>query len=381
MKMTRFSSYSFGEARTGLGQLVNFSLSSQNRERNSRIIKAVLRRLVRHIDVYATRKVENLSHGSFGRYTRYDITQHQYAGSRGGYIEILEIKNPPDGRWPFVIYEYRPERESHFSEWENLAMAEKAWNKYIQSPYNTKLAEMEGCRRFIQCDLLTPWFYAVGEQSLVGDYAFPEGFQEDPVFAFGKRFVVTDYQGQISVKTCMGCRFLDYMEDRHSGMWSQGKKRVIKRVVYWDDGSTWSDLPGNKSEREPRLLRDDELWITEAWEQFQAMLSGEITEFSIPFIGGQKFTGKVTSDKVKAHQAEGEYLATVTISGRNVPLTGSFSFSPTPEIPDAVTCIQKRLSLEPGEKIERIEIKEYRTPDLPKGQKRKRWSGVFFRGP
>ncbi|MCW1888809.1 MAG: hypothetical protein KIH67_004660 [Candidatus Moranbacteria bacterium] len=379
--MTRFSSYSFGEARTGIGQLVHFSLPSKNRERSARIIKAVLRRLVRHIDIYATKPVTNVTHGGYGRYTRYNMTQHQYAGSRGGYIEILEIQDAPDDRWPFVIYEYRPERESHFSEWETLALAEKAWNKYIQDPYKTKLQEMEGCKRLVRCGPLTPWFYAVGEQSLVGDYAFPEGLQDDPVFVVGKRFVVTDYQGQVSIKTCMGCRFFDYMEDRYSGMWSRDKKRVIKRVVYWDDGSTWSDLPGNKSEREPRLLRDDELWVTEAWEQFQAMLSGEVTEFSIPFIGGRKFTGKISSDKTTAHQAEGEYLATVTVSGRSEPLAGSFSFTPTLEIPDAVTYIQKGLKLKPGERIERIEIKDCQPPNLPKGQKKRRWSGVFFRGP
>lgn len=379
--MTRFSSYGFGEARTGIGQLVHFSLPSKNRERSARIIRAVLRRLVRHIDIYATKPVTNMTHGGYGRYTRYNMTQRDYAGGGGGYIEVLEILNPPEERSPYVIYDYRANGGSSFSEWDTLEAARQAWSHYWRNTQGVKLEKQPGFKRLVQCGPLTPWFYAVGEQSLVGDYAFPEGLQDDPVFVIGKRFVVTDYQGQVSIKTCMGCRFLDYMEDRYSGMWSRDKKRVIKRVVYWDDGSTWSDLPGNKSEREPRLLRDDELWVTEAWEQFQAMLSGEVTEFSIPFIGGRKFTGKISSDKTTAHQAEGEYLATVTVSGRSEPLAGSFSFAPTLEIPDAVTYIQKGLKLGPEERIERIEIKDCQPPNLPKGQKKRRWSGVFFRGP
>ncbi len=379
--MKRFSSYGFGEARTGIGQLVKFSLPSEKRERNTRIIKAVFRRLVRHIDVYATKQVKNMTHGSYGRYTRYDMIQHQYAGSRGGYIEILEIENPPDERWPLVVYEYFPEGKTRFSEWENLESAKKAYDTYIRNPYKTKLDELPGFRLLIQCGALTPWFYAVGDQSLVGDYAFPEGLQDDPVFVIGKRVVVTDWQGQMAIKTCMGCRFLDYMEDQYTGMWSREKKRAIKRIVYWDDGSIWSDLPGNKSEPQPKPLRDDELWITEAWEQFQAALSGEVADFSIPFMGGKKFIGRIVSDKTVAHQVEGEYLATVTVSGRSEPMTGRFSFSPTPDIPDAVTCIQKKLKLEPGEIIEKVEIKDYQPPDLPKGQKKRRWSGVFFRGP
>ncbi len=236
------------------------------------------------------------------------------------------------------------------------------------------------CKRVVQCQLLTPWFYAVGDQALVGDYAFPDGLQDDPVFSIGKRFVVTDWEGKVSIKTCLGCRFLNYKEKGGTGDRFQ-ERQVVKRVVYWNDGTTWADNPGSKSaDKEPRPLRDDELWVSEALAQFQAFLSGEITNFSITLIGGQKFIGKLVTDKTKAHLAEGRYLASVVVSDRAEPLSGTVDFLPTPELPDVVSFIQSNMKLKPGQTIERIEIKDIKPPDvLPKDYKARRWSGVFFR--
>lgn len=368
--MKKFSSYSFGEARTGIGQLIKFS--APNEGKAFRIIKAVIRRYIRSIDIYATKEIKNMTHGSFGRYTRYDITQHDYAGGRGGYIEVLSIADPPEERNPYVIHDHRANGQSSFSEWESLEAARAAWSHYWRNTQEIKLEKQPGFKRLITCGLLTPWFYAVGDESLVGDYAFPDGLQDDPVFIVGKKFVVTDYEGRVSIKICMGCRFLNYSEK--GGNWDRYRERqVIKRVVYWDDGSTWSDLPGNKSEREPKPLRDDELWIVEAMEQFRELLSGHSTSFSLSLTDGTSFHGRISPNKTRGHTEPGEYLAIVTIKGEKKPRHGTVEFTPTEEYPDVVSFIRGKLKLAPGATIARIEVKR----DDKSGDTKK-WQGVFF---
>ncbi|MAF20785.1 MAG: hypothetical protein CMI55_03840 [Parcubacteria group bacterium] len=105
-KKKDFSSYTYGEARTGGGQLIKFTCEPEDVKK----IKSFLAENVRGIDVPVTGQVST-SHGTFGQYSRYKVVQHKYAGggygpSCGGCIEVLEIKNPPMSRHRIVIYEF-----------------------------------------------------------------------------------------------------------------------------------------------------------------------------------------------------------------------------------------------------------------------------------
>src|SRR3989344_5332267 len=111
-----------------------------------------------------------IAQGGFGSCTRYEVVQHDYAGGGSGYIEVLEIKNPPGGRWGIVINEHTRYKPSAFTEWETLEDARSAWEANWGSG-NTENAfpTLTGFKRRIACGELTPWIYAIGDEQLVGD--------------------------------------------------------------------------------------------------------------------------------------------------------------------------------------------------------------------
>jgi hypothetical protein len=151
-------SYRFGESVTRKGQAVNFTCSPNSFED----VKRFFQTYVRTVDVPTTGRV-NISHGSYGKYTRYDVAQHKYAGGGAGYIEVLEIKNPPDDRCGFVIYEYH-DGAGVFTEWETLENTEVAFeNTWSSRERVDQLNLSPGFKRRVPCGALTPWFYAVGD--------------------------------------------------------------------------------------------------------------------------------------------------------------------------------------------------------------------------
>jgi hypothetical protein len=362
----RFSSYTYGEGRTGTGQLVKFSCPPEELER----VKKFLKENVLAIDIPTTGRV-NVGHGGYGRYTRYDITQYKYAGGgnpgSGGFIEVLEIKNPPEGRWGIVIYEYNSHGGSVFSEWETLEDAinafENCWGGSIES--KEKFLTMPGLKRRVVCEALTPWFYAIGDEELIGDFTFPEGLQDDPIYRFGKQFVVFDHDGIPAVKTCMGTRFI---EDRYE---DYPHKEYHFRLVYWDDGSVWEEM--NDRSNPPRPIEEGEAWIAEAVARFRQLLAGKNTEFTINFTDGNKFVGRVVQKRVRSKCAEGEYLLVVRLKGKKEPLEGTVDFKPTKDAPDIIQYVTQRYKRH-GQEVEHIEIKECKS--VTGGRK---WSGVFFK--
>lgn len=119
--------------------------------------------------------------GGYGLETIFDIVQHKYAGGghpgAGGYIEVLEIKNPPGGRHGIIIHEENSDRGHMFSEWQTLEGALSAFDKYwgdagLAYLFLPKLPLF--IRRVI-CGNRTPWFYAKSEESIVGDLVSTQG--------------------------------------------------------------------------------------------------------------------------------------------------------------------------------------------------------------
>lgn len=350
----RFNSYTVREGETGTGQKVKFSCRPEDVERVNRF----LIENVRSIDTHTTKQVM-ISHGGFGLYTRYDIKQHNYAGGHGGYFEVLEISNPPDMRCGIVIYEYSSDKGREFTEWNSLDEALQAFEKYF---HGASLKTLPGFKRHVSCGALVPWFYAVGEELLVGDYTFPDGLQDDPVFRFGKKFVVFDRDNIPTIKTCMGTRFVS-KRDSYSG------KEIQERIVHWHDGTLWRDDTFGRDQ--PRPLEEDELWITEAVQKFKQMLAGKIDEFSIDLLGGYKFTGKLKRTANKNAAKEGRYYCIAKVVGEKEERTGMVNFTPTEECPDITSLITKKYK-ERGWELEYLKVERCKKE---KGEKK--WVGVF----
>jgi hypothetical protein len=244
---------------------------------------------------------------------------------------------------------------------------EKSWS----SRDTIKFSKLPGFIRRVKCGALTPWFYAVGDQELVGDHVFPEGFQDDPVYRFGRKFVVEGDEELPVIKTCMGCRIIEGKEDVYPHM------PYIYRVIFWDDGTTWNERHQNQItlRQPPRPLADNELWIDEAMRKFRKLLAGKSTKFDISFLGGDKFVGRVIRAKVRKPSAEGRYYAVLHLKEEKKVREGWFDFKPTPEMPDVITLLEKNMAKK-GLTIQRVQVK-----DLVITPKGKKWSGVFFSQP
>lgn len=368
-----YTSWSYGEAHTARGQLVRFECPSERKDE----VRQFFAEQVLGIDLPTTGRA-TVGHGGYGRCTRYDIVQHRYAGGGheacGGFIEVLEIRNPPDNRAGVVIHEWDNARGAVFSEWERVEHAIAAFeSQWGNSGTAVVFPTLPGFCRRVVCNKLTPWFYAIANQRLVGDYAFPEGLQDDVVFRFGAKFLVYDANGIPCIKTCMGTRFLSWT---HYYTCHEDRK-CHGRLVFWDDGTVWDEAGhyiGGSSKYPPRPLCDDETWISQAIEQFYLLLAGRQTEFSIPFLDGTVFTGKVKQNESRVHCAEGQYLVTVyfTESGKE-PRNGTMEFVPTADAPDVVTYVTAVVAKKGWGTIDRIEVKD---KTVERGGKK--WAGVFF---
>jgi hypothetical protein len=350
-----FSSYVLAEGKTGIGDVVSYTCRPEEKE----LVREFLEKHVRTVSYVETQRI--ISHGGCGCATRFDVVQHRYAGGGPGFIEVLEIKDPPDNREMFVVYDYNCQKGSSFTEWSTLEYALSAWDHILQiRMMNTELKDLPGFIRFVKCDALTPWFYAGGTALIVGDYVFPDGLQDDPVFTFGRRFLVHDYEGIPSVKKCMGTRVV---KER------QCLKTIDHRTVYWSDGTTWNE---ERRGRIPRPLDGDELWIEEAMHEIKLALTGRKTEFSIPFLDGTKFVGKIVPSKTREHCAEGQYDVIVLFRGKKKSMRGSVDFTPTPECPDVASFVVRKFA-ESKKTVQRVEIK-----GVQRKRGGKKWSGVFF---
>ena len=370
-----FGPYVYGEGLTGNGQTVIFTCRPDQCDQ----VREFLHTNVRTIDIPTTGRV-NVAHGSYGKYTRYSVKQHRYSGGgpgengTWGYTEVLEIANPPDGRCGVVVYECNSWKGSAFTEWESVDMANNAFDLSLKlgADEEESSSKQAGFKRRVVCGALTPWFYAIGDEQLIGDYAFPEGLQDDPVFRFGKRFIVYDEEGVPSIKTCMGTRLRVRKQEEPP------HKESTYRHVYWHDGSVWDESGSNpwwsnNPNTRPRAVEDGELWITEAVAEFARLLSGKKVEFSINFIGGKKFIGKMAQRRSDVPQVEGDYLLVVHLNKEDKPLTGWVrEFKPTTEHPDIVQFVTRKYA-EQGLTVKRIEVKKCKPT---KGGKK--WSGVFW---
>jgi len=358
-----FPALIFIEGRTEDGQLIRFSCRPDDAEE----VKQFLAGKICSIEAPVTKKV-SVQHGGHDQYSRYEIEQHKYAGGCGCFAEVLEIKNPPDNRCGFIIHDHQsgPFSASAFYEFSDLASAlaafEKIWGDY--DSLEKLLKKQTGFIRTVPCGALRPWFYAVGEEEITGDYVFPAHLQNDSVFRFGERFLVYDNpDNPPAIKTCMGCIITKQEADIY-------RKELSHRIVFWNDGTVWNEAISGYIPK-PRPLKDDELWVTEAIKEFYKLLAGHAKNFSISLIDGYKLFVSIKPDKTKAHTEAGHYICKVTFTDGKTK-EGYVDFKPTKKQPNVIQHITDVLG-KIGKKISRLEITKKETK---KGGKK--WSGVFW---
>ncbi|MEM9336583.1 MAG: hypothetical protein AAGA35_01885 [Patescibacteria group bacterium] len=317
----------------------------------------------------------NVEHGCFGQYTRYDIVKHEYAASMVSYVELIEIRDAPEGRNPIVIHYHGSDEGDFFMEWEDLESAQTAFKSRLGFQiYN--LGSHPGHVRTIRLGALQPWFYAVGDQELVGDYAVPLGVQDDPEFRLGEQYVVFE-DGLPRAAVCLGTRFIAKHYQEHRSSWSFRRDETVEtfRLVHFSDGYIWDERKA--SEKTPRPMKAEEAWIAEVVAQFRACLAGERTDVNIQFTDGTAFTGCVKGSRITKHSKAGDYEVRAMISRDGKPAElkeGWFNgFVPSVEHPDVIS-FAKAEALKKGSEIKTIEIIGFKPPD----GKRRAWSGVFY---
>ena len=115
-----------------------------------------------------------LTHGSYSWEMIYDIEQHKYVGGEGGYCEMLEIKNPPEGKCGFVINMYGQGGGYRVWEYPTLEDAMTAWPDIFPPMRISALAITGHCIRALDWsgDGTAPWFYARAAEEAEGDDFF-----------------------------------------------------------------------------------------------------------------------------------------------------------------------------------------------------------------
>jgi hypothetical protein len=274
----------------------------------------------------------------------------------------LEIKNPPEGLSGFVIHQYSSYLGSAFTEWETLKDALKAFeNFWPPETIEKRFPHKKGFKRYVSCEELTPWFYAVGNQQLIGDYALPEKLQDDPFYRLGRKFVFLK-DGVPIIKTCIGahlvCKKIEYPGEI---------RKYRERLIFFDDGTS---CEVHQSGNAPRPLDDREAWIIEATKQFQLFLTGRNKEFSINLADGNKFVGKLLEETVKSDVA-GSYYLVVTFQSGEIK-EGQTDFTPSEKVPNIFEYVQQMMHGKFGP-IKSVKVKTF---EPMRGGKK--WKGVFF---
>ena len=287
------------EVRTAGGQLLSIRCDEGDVARMKELFAKAVNVRVEE----PTAKRTMIPQGGHGSLTRFDVVQHHYAGGGntacGGYVEILEIKNPPDGRCGFVMHHFDSSRGHQFFEFrtlkEVLARHDSGfWLSDVEAAY-----QIPGCTRHVICGPFQPWFYAVGDQHIMGDTVFPDHLvEEDAVFRVGRKFVLTDLDGQKTIKTCLGC---SHIFSPYKDGW--GSTDTVKYLlIRWSDGSVWNEYsPRPWIDALPVSLDEIDPGVAAALEQqlgrFDELLTG--TRFTIALPGQRELNCSVRKARPK----------------------------------------------------------------------------------
>jgi hypothetical protein len=341
-------------ARTANGQMLEIDHIYDPPDDNvkKQIIETL--KLIRKVRIPCTHKM--MEHGGYGAYTRYDIEQLQYAGGHGGFIEALHIKNPPDNRVSF-IFNKSGGCQDCFVEFDSKENLLKAWDIFWNG--NQDFTKFKGFIRLIPYEWPTPWFYAIGDEELTGDFVYPSVFGEHPIYKPSRKFIVQDPCTRVTaIKTCWGA--VSWIS-KSNDSWGEKERENIE--IYWDDGTKTTDPSYVKP------LKEEHLWIEEAVDKFRQFLSGKVTSFEVPFVDGTKFVGRFSSSK---KNIAGRYAIKIRYKkdSEEKVREGDVHFKPTEECPTIESRIRHDLTERGGELVEIItctKVKDYKAS----------WEGVY----
>ena len=101
-----------------------------------------------------------LNHGSGSEKTALKVIQHVYWGGEEGFLEVVEIKDPPVGNSGIAIVQYHSRYDQYVVvEWRDLRLAKWVGNEYA-STFRHEFFKLPG---YVKADQLdpgkTPWFY------------------------------------------------------------------------------------------------------------------------------------------------------------------------------------------------------------------------------
>lgn len=250
-----FSLTTFIEVKTAIGQIINIQCCHDDKEKIKEIFDSVYK-----LEMPIVKEIKNVCHGGYGRYTRFDIEQKKYAGGGCGYIETIKINNSPDNRNGNIVHECSSST-STFWEFDTIENAMAAWElSWGNSHPEDKLKVLKGFVREVKCGWYSPWFYAVANQALQGDFAFPNSVGKDhPIYRPFNNFKIAkdvynfdseEYDKEYEVKTCIG-----YTEEMVRYDYDKSYKNY---TIYWDDGTCWS---GSSLKEAPELLKKEDYKI------------------------------------------------------------------------------------------------------------------------
>jgi len=370
--------YRYGEGRTADGQLVSFTTGGDVDEAIEKLGAFKSLRI-------PTSKEMTVEHGSFGRYSRYDIDKVEYYGGEGGYFEVLNIKDAPEGRHPIVSHSHGlsyGEWVDYFVEWETVKDALTHLHDHgtpnLPSYFTEEKEPFKGYMRTVELGMLTPWFYATGDAETVGDFVFPENLGGDPVYTFGRQFMVpisAAYKNEVAhvaVKTAMGA-ITQQVPVRSSpyGYTDNTKPANIVRTVQWSDGTMTKIDANTPASMVPRPI-EQAPWVVDAVSQVQKVMAGTALNFTVNFADGGKFVGKYIEPQESVSNAEGDYNAKVQLADGSIKAGWVYGFVPTPETPTVTAYIEKHYK-EQGVDIITIEIVEQKTKAGGK-----KWKGLYY---
>lgn len=282
------------EIKTVSGQLVRVTCRYDERE----MVKQWLRDNIKEVEIPGTQEISEVGHGGYGFFSRYDIKQHRYVGGGfpgcGGYIEVLHVQNPPEKRHGVIIH-VNKNGISTFYEIEDLLKAFDLFNENMGKLFDGIVPENSGVIRKVVCGWFQPWFCAIGNQSLCGDYVFPDNIGiNDPIFAYLRKFIVKNYNGTKEVKTCIAFTKMQGKSD-------YSDQKTTQFTAWWTDG-TCTFWEGSNSYHKLELLTAKDLWIQETMNEFKKMLAGEISGLCVSLNNGNKITAKVEPDRKKTNR-------------------------------------------------------------------------------
>lgn len=212
-----------------------------------------------------------LHHGGYPTTTCFTIITHAYAGSTSGYVEVLEIKNPPVSKIPFIVHIYE-QGKSLFYEFNSVDDAKKYASTFISlSTIGYYDATKKLWKRRIDCHELEPWFYAKQLGSIVYDFVIPETYSiNDKYFTKDASFIIF----QDKYVSCKKVLAVCSEENTVSIYWNDATHTSISKAGHMEV------IPYTHPEWKGELLR--KWWhLINGTERYFRFVSKELGEFEM----------------------------------------------------------------------------------------------------